>query len=39
MKDWRVMQGRGKHNLSSDHHDAIMEVINNNMVRYQRFAQ
>lgn len=39
MKDWRVMQCRGKHNLSSDHHDAIMEVINNNMVRYQRFAQ
>lgn len=39
MKEWKVMQCRGKHNLSSKHHDRIMEAINDNIYKYRRAAQ
>lgn len=38
-KEWRVVQCRGKHNQSSEHHERILEVIGNNIDKYRRVAE
>lgn len=36
MKEWKVVQCRGKHNQPSKYHDKIMNVIRKNMDKYRR---
>lgn len=39
MKDWKIVQCRGKHNQSSKHHEMIMEAMTANMNKFRRMAQ
>lgn len=38
MKEWKIIQCRGKHNQPSVHHDKIMNAIKTNMDKFRRAA-